>query len=97
MSTFGACGRVYFWYGRVYFLQRARLLRLGTFEGFHFVQKWPDIGSQNIPEAVDEAIALTKYARADSEVEKGGCEAWGIDFEDCQLGWAALLALQVDR
>ena len=26
-----------------------------------------------------------KYAGADSEVEKAGCEAWGVDFEDFEL------------
>ena len=39
-------------------------------------------GHRAPPEAVDEAIALKKYARADSEVEKASCGAGRVDFED---------------
>ena len=46
------------------------------------VQKCSEIRPQSTPEAVDEAIALNKYARAYSEVEKACCEAWGVDFDD---------------
>ena len=58
-----------------------------TFGGFHFVRKWPEIGPQSTPEAVDEAIALNKISqsRFGSEVEKASCEAWGVDFEDLSL------------
>ena len=43
---------------------------------------WPEIAPQSTPEACDEATALKKYAGADAEVEKAGCEAWGVDFDD---------------
>ena len=29
--------------------------------------------------------AQQKYAGADAEVEKAGCEAWGVDFEDFEV------------
>ena len=29
--------------------------------------------------------AQQKYAGADAEVEKAGCEAWGVDFDDFEL------------
>ena len=49
------------------------------------VPKCTEIGPQSTPEVVDEAIALNKYAGADSEVEKAGCETWGVDFDDVWL------------
>ena len=47
--------------------------------------KWPEIEPQSTPEALDEAIALKKYAGDDSEVEQACCEAWGVDFDEFQL------------
>ena len=50
-----------------------------------FRPKTTEIGPQSTPEAADEAVALKKYARADSDVDTACCETWGVKFEDFEM------------